>query len=493
MQDEKAKEKKVTIELTRRNFMGAMGVGFLGLAGAGSVLGCTKDEDAPGTDGATTGDAPKPAMSAAAPSEVPQDMTLQLPMDYDSALLPNGKYDPLRLATSLTDRELDFMLADEAEVTKDYTTPGGTVVPALYVRVRNRMNRLGIGLGSLANEETGWNMVMENFAEDEAEAYLEMPMFNWFTVREYSNISHRSIEECKEIADKMAGHSLIIRTYRADIPYYSLMAPLWGMWEMNMDIYSKEWCTTFNEGLGADFALAAVNCVRPVCHIVPISTDYVKGDLAPYTDWRETVETNEVFALSPCQCRLERDLLDIAECTPEQHDRESCISLGEAAEYYIDRGIGRPITKEDALAKIQGNIDKGMIVEKLFSKKAEVICQCHSDCCKLLSTYYALGGVGNMMENISAYNLDYDRSICIKCGSCVKQCPMIAISFDDEGFPQMDVKCVRCGQCASVCPVSARSLSAKDKLLELPEDMLDDYQQFSRLRMAEGYIQDFTA
>ena len=473
-------------EVTRRSFVRAMGAaGVMGLASA-SMFGCTKVEEKAAATAASE------AAAATVPSEVPQDMTLKLPMDYDSALLPNGHYDPVRLATSFTDRELDLMLADEAEISEDYTTPGGVVVPALYVRVRNRMNRLGIGLGSLADPETGWNMVMENFAEDEAEAYLEMPMFGWFSARDYAGLSGRTVEECEAIADKMADHSLIIRTYRAGVKYYGVLAPLWGMWEMNMDIFTKEWVETFMAGLGADFAPGAVNGVRPLCYVPPISLDYVQGEVAPYTDWRGTIEASEVFALSPCQCRLERDLTETAACTADQHDRESCISVGEAAAYFIERGIGRPITKEEALAKIQGNIDKGMVVEMVFSKKAEVFCQCHSDCCKLLSTYRALDGAGNMMANISSYTLNYDKSVCIKCGACVKQCPMAAISTGDDGFLQMDLACVRCGQCASVCPVGARSLTAKEQLLELPDDMLDDYQQYSRIRMAAGYIQDFT-
>lgn len=464
-------------DVSRRHFVGAMGamgaMGALGLVGAGGIEVVRADEAA-----------------GSVPAEVPLDMTLELPMDADAATLPNGRLDAVRLATSLTDAQLDAMLLDEVRVEQDYVTPSGKVIPALYVNVRNRFNRLGIGLGSLPDEETGWDTIIENFPEDEAQCYLELPMFKWFAAQEWAANSGRDLAECSAMLDKMADHSLIIRTRRAGVAYYALMAPLWGMWEMNMDKFDADWCATFNGALGADFALSAVNCVRPVCQIVPIGPEVVDGDLVPYTSWRDTIENAEVFALSPCQCRLERDVMGIAECTPEEHDRESCISVGEAAEYYIERGIGRPITKAEAMAKVQGNVDKGMVVELLYSKKAEVICQCHSDCCKLLSTYYALGGVGNMMENISFYNLNYDKDTCIKCGACVGRCPMRAITLEEDGCV-MAPQCVRCGQCAAICPVQARSLSAKDRLIELPDDMIDDYHQYSKLRMAEGYVKDF--
>jgi NAD-dependent dihydropyrimidine dehydrogenase PreA subunit len=476
-------------EITRRDFF--TGAGALGAVTAVGTIGginVVKVADAsPAASAAGDGE----TAAAAIPTEVPTDATLELDMDYDAAKKPNGFTDPVRLITDIPAEELDRLLQEESEVTEDYTTPSGKVIPALYVRVRNRFNRLGIGMGSLADEETGWDTIMDNFGEDEAEVYLKAPLFGWFSAADYANQNRADKDEAAQMLDKLASHSIIISTTRGGVKYYALMAPLWGMWEMNMDKFDEDWCTTFNSSLGADFPLAATNCVRPVCHIVPVSPDVVDGDMAPYTNWRDTINNAEKFALSPCQCRLERDVLGTATCTPEEHDRESCISMGEAAEYFIERGIGREITKEEALEKVEGNVKKGMVVEQLFSKKCEVLCQCHSDCCKLLSTYYALGGTGNMMQNISFYELQYDVDTCIKCGACVDQCPMKAITLDPDKGCAMAPQCVRCGQCATVCPVSARSLKAKDTTLELPDDMIDDYHEYSRLRMAEGYIQDF--
>ncbi len=474
-------------DITRRNFIGAAAAA--GLVGATGIK-VTYAAEA-GSSGADEAGAADDAR-AKIPTEVPTDPTLPIPNDVEYARLPNGRIDPLRLATKLSTEQLDDLLDKESEVIEDYTTSSGKVIPALYVRVRNRFNRLGVGVGSLLDEDKAWDVIMDNWSEEEAEAYLQMPLHHYFSASEFAEETGRSYDDSVAILDQMAGHSLIMKVDRTGAPLYLALAPLWGMWEFNMDKFDKDWCTTFNQGLGQDFALAATNSVRPVCHIVPVSQDVVDGDMAPYTSWKQTLEENTLFSLAPCQCRKERDVLGTATCTPEQHDRESCISVGEVARYLIDRGVAREITREQAIDKIQGNIDKGMVVEKLFSKKAEVICLCHSDCCKLLSTYYALNGSGNMMQNISAYDLQYDKSVCIKCGTCIERCPMEAITFGDDGYCVMDLKCIRCGQCAVVCPVKARSLKAKEDLLELPNDMAEDYQQFGRIRMAMGYVEDFT-
>lgn len=54
-----------------------------------------------------------------------------------------------RFVTDETDDELLAKLNDEAEVTQDYVTPGGKVIPAIYIRLRNRINRCAGGLGSI--------------------------------------------------------------------------------------------------------------------------------------------------------------------------------------------------------------------------------------------------------------------------------------------------------------------------------------------------------
>lgn len=52
-----------------------------------------------------------------------------------------------------------------------------------------------------------------------------------------------------------------------------------------------------------------------------------------------------------------------------------------------------------------------------------------------------------------------DKNKCIKCGTCVAICPVGAISFQPNGFPEIDPKkCIHCGACQASCPVEAIDL-----------------------------------
>ena len=53
-----------------------------------------------------------------------------------------------------------------------------------------------------------------------------------------------------------------------------------------------------------------------------------------------------------------------------------------------------------------------------------------------------------------AYVIDKEK--CIGCGACVADCPVEAITINDEGKAVINPeKCIGCGTCSAVCPVGA--------------------------------------
>ena len=47
------------------------------------------------------------------------------------------------------------------------------------------------------------------------------------------------------------------------------------------------------------------------------------------------------------------------------------------------------------------------------------------------------------------------KDSCINCGTCQGQCPVEAISENDDARYIDPEKCIDCGSCASVCPIEA--------------------------------------
>ena len=49
-----------------------------------------------------------------------------------------------------------------------------------------------------------------------------------------------------------------------------------------------------------------------------------------------------------------------------------------------------------------------------------------------------------------------DKDLCIGCGTCQPECPVEAISLDDDGKYVINAdECLDCGSCAGVCPLDA--------------------------------------
>lgn len=46
-------------------------------------------------------------------------------------------------------------------------------------------------------------------------------------------------------------------------------------------------------------------------------------------------------------------------------------------------------------------------------------------------------------------------TLCVACGTCLKECPLGAIAINDGISAVVDrEKCVGCGKCSKICPAS---------------------------------------
>lgn len=394
-----------------------------------------------------------------------------------------------------SDELLEAVLA-ESEVTSDLTMSDGTVIPAVYVRMRNRINRIGKGIGSIPSANS-YEMIMELWSEEDAENYLKMPLHQAFTAANYAVEAGITEEAASAILEDQAHRNLIWRMVRGDQPYYALMPYINGFWEfgeLDRALHgTMEDVAKFDSlGIsGTDPNSNGYDTTFPLFRSYPISKDVVEGgELHPYEDWRAIIKRHKTITVSPCQCRTMWQALGVP--YPEEHPMNTCLSLGEMAEYFIENDIGKQITQDEAIAIVEDIISKGMVVEAICAKNPDIICCCHSDSCGNLMGFRGIDGKGACAKYYNAYTLAYDKDKCLKCGLCVDKCPMHAISQDEDGYVVLDDACVRCGQCVPVCPGKARILKAIPDYPELPEDYIDCNRFFAKDRMQRGQLVDFT-
>ena len=167
-------------------------------------------------------------------------------------------------------------------------------------------------------------------------------------------------------------------------------------------------------------------------------------------DVGKLIEAARTLAVTKCSCRT----IDGA-CG---QDVEVCLQLDRAAEYSIERGTGRALTREQALQMLQKCEEDGLVhVAENKQGLGNVICNCCTDCCINWTSIRA--GLGKFIAP-SRFRATIDAEDCNGCEACIDRCFFDAMQLvEAEAVAAVDHrKCMGCGVCRTVCPTDAISM-----------------------------------
>lgn len=497
--------------MSRRNFLRGMGV--MGAAGAAAAL---------------SGCAP-----VAAADEAKQEGTgTEVRLSDGTVWYGTPREIVEKGGSTMPPEELARRRKEYVDAQTEFVAEDGTVVPAPYVKMRALVHTYGLGGGEGPLTKSMFSRVMNQFSEEEVEAYLQMPWDRKFTANEYYYKCQmegidRTYEECKEICEKFSKAGFLPfrtinegRTY--NIPAIAPEGIITYSYceEFYADPYNFEW--PFNNwDLGGDHALEGTACYLSV----PLNKDIMAegSQILAYDDVRQMIEDHEYYALQPCSCRYETfayewyeehgidgekfptftDFLtgEFTDFTDNNGDViETCLTMGDDAEYLVSLGLARRVDKEEVLQVIEDRIEEGRIIHCLHGKEHAWVCFCNPKTCGIIAQWEngkeALGGWDVLEEKSIAFNhrshyiLEVDTDKCIACGTCAGRCPMGAISMDTGAPVVTSYLCRICGQCCYVCPQEARKLATRpmDGFIEPPHQMEDDNNLKASFRFEHGLI-----
>lgn len=394
-------------------------------------------------------------------------------------------------------------IANQPMVVEDYTQPDGKVIPAAYINLRNRWNRQGLGVSSDVEDGNGyWDWFMYNFSEREAWWFCMMPFPGTFSAADFAAQTGLPEYECGEMCNTLAMKGVLVRTERAGVPYYFCPDLAFGhIQKWNDPEYLNGWNTMYSPNA----TLEAMDSGTKTYAVTPVNADVCANTeiVSPFDDWRAIINRNDLFVIDPCACKTlhlasqgdfrylsDRD----ARLTDGHNDRVNvCLAMGELAQYYVWKGVGWQVTREEALASVEQSMEEGLIINHFYDSNTEVICQCRCDNCAIFGAQQAIAGQGDAVFAQSDYILTLDKEKCIQCGACIERCPMEAITFGDDGYPQMGPECAICGQCAYVCPAQARVLELKpiEQQIDFPSNVVEDWNEKAIYRRMKGSLYDF--
>ena len=220
-------------------------------------------------------------------------------------------------------------------------------------------------------------------------------------------------------------------------------------WPEAPKVYHDLWKQFMEEEWPHYARLEGEACPLPRGRVIPIERSIASGQRQQILDAESVskiIEKAEALSVTDCICRIiER------KC---HHPVETCLQVNNSAKYMLDRGIGRKVSKAQALDILKMCEDAGL-VHMTFNKSTvdHFICNCCPCCCVALPLVIK---EGLNLCNPSRYRAEIDPELCIACDVCLERCHFGAIekvemTEDSAGMRVNPEKCMGCGLCHSAC------------------------------------------
>ena len=287
-----------------------------------------------------------------------------------------------------------------------------------------------------------------------------------------------SLEELEQKLDNMYKKGGIYFGKRIEgdkeIKYYACAPFAIGFYENQLNRMTKEFTKDAREYLETVFVKDEYNKTGiPQLRTIPIekSIDYEHA-ISSYDEFRSVIDNiGEPIVVSECICRKGMALL--GHPCEKTNLRESCFTFRAAAKVRIEKGIGREITKEEALEILKKNEEDGLVLQPTNSQRPFVMCTCCGCCCDLLISQKKLVEPAQFFA--TNFYAEVDRDLCEGCGTCEERCNMDAVHIEDN-IAQVDKTwCIGCGVCVPTCEAEAIKLHKKEVEIVPPKNTVATY------------------
>ena len=260
------------------------------------------------------------------------------------------------------------------------------------------------------------------------------------------------------------------------IRYYGLAPLVVGMYELQNKRLTPDFVKYFKEYTSdKKFGIEFISTELPQMRTIPISESIsVTPHVSPFDDVVALInKAHEPFAILECICRKKKDIEGNA-CKKTTR-KETCLAMGDMGAGAIHIGIGREITRDEALDIIKQNQKDGLVLQPANAQDADFICSCCGCCCGMLDMQHNLPKPLDYWA--TNFHATVDATQCNGCGVCVKRCQVNAVTVLEKGAcARVNLNlCLGCGVCVTTCPKTAISLEKNTREIKPPQTVEDLY------------------
>ncbi len=328
-----------------------------------------------------------------------------------------------------------------------------------YRRLREFLDRFPLGFPR-TDSGVEIEILKRLFTEEEAQLVCDLTPFPEETAQIAARLAVPE-EILRDRLESMARKGLIFRIRREGKTFFNAAPFMIGLYEYSVRKIDREMAELFRQYYETAYLDEMGASDVPGFKVIPVEERIKPGTvLLPFQKIKESIRTARKIAVAECVCRKEARLLGEG-C---DHPLETCLSFGVAAEYYIENGMGREITPDEAIRILEDADSSGLVHAGVNAKHLSNICNCCPCCCASMKGITKRGEDKHKYLN-AMFEAVIDQDACVSCESCVDRCPVGAIMSTDEVRVNRE-KCLGCGLCAGVCPSEAITLCLREDLEE---------------------------
>ena len=322
----------------------------------------------------------------------------------------------------------------------------------IYEKLRERIDQYSIGM--CATESGKELAILRNlFSEEEARYYLALSR----ALEPVSVIAGRlgvPDDEASRVLERMCGKGHLFPKNENGRQYYAAAPFMHGFFEHQ--IYRRNPDPELPK-LIEDYLMGGFIPKSRALRVVPVQVDLSdRKQVLPYDDVRAIIMGKDRIGLFECACNHHVKAVG-SECGQSS---EVCIAFDFYAEYPIEMGYGRWITREEALKVVEYAEEQGLVHQTGGdARNVECICNCCADCCGILRMLKRLPNPGLFLS--SNYIPHVKARDCTSCEACIDRCPMEAITIAGDAVEINRERCIGCGVCVTGCPAGAIALELK--------------------------------
>jgi Fe-S-cluster-containing hydrogenase component 2/predicted transcriptional regulator len=185
-----------------------------------------------------------------------------------------------------------------------------------------------------------------------------------------------------------------------------------------------------------------------IMRVVPVNESIEpQSQILAYDDVVKIIGDAKTLSVTNCSCRVIS-----GDC---KKPLEVCMQVDRAAEYNIERGTGRALSKSEAVEILKKCREEGLVhVVDNRQTVGHVICNCCNDCC----LNWAIMKGPKKWVAPSRFEAFVHADLCSGCETCVDRCFFDALSMKGDLTVVDPEKCLGCGACTVVCPTEALKL-----------------------------------